>query len=112
MDIERSNIWFPDDGLYSPLEGTFGELVQDFENHEIVSLVQSRVDVDGNWILENGHDGGKPEKMRRMMAWVGSARNIEQCVDSIWATAKMDERTVDSVARELAQASQVIFASM
>jgi len=112
VESDPRNMWFPSDELYQGCDGLYLELVENFENHEIVELVQERVKVEGAWLIKNNLVGGKIEKMQLMMAWVGSAKNIEQCVDGIWASAKADERTVDSVCRELAKASQEIFASM
>lgn len=99
------NIWFP--GVYQPLEDDgYGVLVKNLTLTMLITLVQARATKDGEWCIETGVVGGKPDVMRRQMEFVSSAKHIEQCRAHIQREEMEGVRTVDWVCRELANASK------
>lgn len=108
----ESLIWFPLDSLYEPrTDGGYERLVSDVSLVELTSLVQHRAQEDGNWAIENGlvgENNANRDKMVRMMQFVGSDRNIQQCVGHLIKDGEEDERTVDWVCRDLAKASKAL----
>lgn len=103
---DQSIIWFP--GIYHGREGDYAQRVVDIPLDELTRLVKQRAKDDGEWAIENGFVGDDEDKMRKMMAWVSTDENIEQCVAHIFAKALEYERTVDFVCRDLANASKWI----
>lgn len=97
---EDQVIWFP--GIYNGRQGDYAKFVADVPEGQVVELVQQRAKEDGEWAIENNHVGGRPELMRKMIAWVSDETNIRQCLK-----ANPDE-TVDWICRELANATKAI----
>lgn len=102
--IMQRIIWFP--GIYSGREGDYAKKVGEVSPPELTNLVQKRAEEDGEWAIENGLVGNNEDNMRSMMAFVSNGENIRQCVAHIHKENMQDERTVDWVCRDLANASK------
>lgn len=103
---EDQTIWFP--GIYNGREGDYAKTLSEVTQVELLNLVQQRAQEDGEWAIDNGFVGDDEDKMRKMMAWVSDLDNINQCVDHINKEGLLDQRTVDFVCRDLANASKWI----
>lgn len=112
MDIEivkEELIWFPLDEAYESRKTVDYDCpILGLSLEDIIERVQRRAKEDGEFCIENGMVGPNNEsepKMRRMMAFVGDPKNIEQAVDYIYKEGKAKERTVDYICRDLGKAS-------
>lgn len=105
-DIQpEENMWFPGpDSLYTGREGDYARSAIEFNRPELVKLVSTRVEEDGEWVLELGLTDGNDELMRKMMKWASNPRNIIQCFNSNAG----DNPTVDWICRELTNAAKKI----
>lgn len=107
VTTDNQTIWYP--GFYeSRTEEPWTKTVSDISLVELTELVQRRAQEDGEWSIRNGKVGGNEDKMRRWMEFVSKERNIQQCVGHILREKWENERTVDWVCRELAEASMVV----
>lgn len=97
---EDQNIWFP--GIYNGREDIYAEPARGFDRDELIVLVQARAQEDGEWSIANNRVGGRPEFMRKMMAWVSDPKNIIQCYET------NPDKTVDWICRELANVTKAI----
>jgi hypothetical protein len=103
---EEQTIWYP--GIYGGRQGDYAKKVAECDIDEIVRLVQIRAQEDGQWAIDNDHVGDNEDNMRRMMKFVADGKNIKQCVEHIYKEGVEQERTVDFVCRDLANASKYI----
>jgi hypothetical protein len=106
--MEEQLIWFPDDRIYSPRGMEYSKLVTDATLDEIVDLVRKRAEEDGQYCIDHHLVGGHDDKMRRWMAFVSERKNIQQCTAHIYRESMENERTIDWVCRDLANASKVM----
>lgn len=109
MTIVREQIiWYP--GVYTGrMDSEYNQTVADMaadDMNKLIELVQKRAQEDADWSIANGFVGNNEEKMRRMMAFVADETNIQQCVTHIAAEGTQNERTIDWVCRDLANASK------
>lgn len=100
----EETIWYP--GIYKGREGDYAQIAAHINFDKLVGLVQKRAQEDGQWAIDNGKVGGNEDKMRQMMAFVSDEKNIRQCVEHIHKEGLDQERTVDWVCQELANASR------
>lgn len=109
-DISDENIiWTP--GIYhgrqeEPWTSTIANLI--FDRDKIIELVQQRANEDGEWCINNGRVGkdnvGEP-RMRFMMDFVANTKHITQALEHILNRGEEEERTLDYLCRDLANAS-------
>lgn len=103
-------IWFP--GVYHGRDTEeYTQNIAPLTLDQVVELVQKRAREDGEYCIANGMVGPNNEsepKMRAMMAFVSDPKNIEQCLDYIYKEGTHEERTVDFVCRDLANASKAV----
>src|SRR4051812_1850648 len=110
---EEQTIWYP--GIYggrtdAEYRQPISVLIHD-DMDCLIELVQKRAQEDGQWAIDNGHVGNNEANMRKMMAFVSDPKNIVQCVAHIRREGAENERSVDWVCRELANASKHIHGS-
>jgi hypothetical protein len=106
--MSEKNVWYP--GLdYEAPKGDYEIKVNDVEVDVLLELVQTRIEQDGQWAIDNDRVGGKELKMRRMIDWATNHQNIHQCVEQIFKEGAEDEKTVGWVCREMTTAAQRIF---
>lgn len=104
---EETTIWFP--GHYvGRTDKTYTQIASHLNFDELVELVKTRAQEDGEWAITNGFVGDNEDKMRRMMAFVSDEKNIRQCVSHIHAKGLDHKRTVDWICRDLAKASKAV----
>lgn len=102
---EEQTIWFP--GIYAGrTDSEYTKLIADVSTTELIELVQKRAHEDGWWAIDNGFVGDNEDSMRKMMEFVSDEKNIRQCLDHILKSGAEEERTVDWVCRDLANASK------
>lgn len=109
---DYETIWFPQ--IYGGRQyGPWTKAATRISFDHLVALVQKRAKEDGEWAIANGHVGDNEDKMRRMMAFVSNETNIRQCLDHIVKeedenthNEDYEQRTVDYVCRDLANASK------
>lgn len=105
--VAEQTIWFP--GLdYVGREDDYAkrasEVIGEGGREKLIELVEQRAREDGEWAIENSRVGGRPEFMRKMMAWVSDPKNIIQCYES-----RLEyDSTVDWICRELANVTKGI----
>lgn len=105
--IAEQTIWHP--GLdYVGRGGDYAKTVGELEDEKVIDLVRQRAEEDGEWAIKQNRVGGRPEFMRKMIAWVSDPRNIAQCLEHVYAEENAHIRTVDWVCRELANATKTI----
>lgn len=102
---EETTMWYP--GVYEGrTDSEYGQPVNEVSEERIIELVQQRAKEDGEWAITNGFVGDNEGKMRRMMEFVSDPTNIRQCIKFIQVHGEAEERTVDYVCRDLANASK------
>lgn len=105
MITEEQTIWFP--GIYDGRsEPEWAQPMSEILVDVLVKRVQRRAREDGEWAIANGFVGDNEDKMRRMMAWVASEKNIRQAVEYLHRIKEADIRSVDWVCRDLANGSK------
>jgi hypothetical protein len=108
--VEEQIMWFP--GIYHGRQSDeWQAFVIDVVFTHIRDLVQARVQEEGEWLIANGRVGTNNEnevKMRRMMAFASDEKNILQCWEHVYRAGEEEVRTVDYIARELANASKTM----
>lgn len=111
MIVAEQTIWFPGlpDVTYRGREDEdYTQLAAEAPFEMLVLLAQERAKEDGEWLIAHDLVGDNEEKMRKMMEFVSDRRNIGQCLEHIFAEGKDNERTVDWLCRDLANASKVM----
>lgn len=99
--VAEQTIWYPGPD-YIGREGDYAKEVLDVTDDTLIELVQKRAQEDGEWAIEQGRVGGRPEFMRKMIEWVSDPKNIRQC-----SAANLDKApTVDWICRELANVTK------
>lgn len=110
MITEEQTIWYP--GIYGGrTDSNYIKPIADIPMDDLIDLVQKRAEEDGQWAIDNGHVGNNEDSMRKMMAFVSDPKNITQCVAHIRREGAENERSVDWVCRDLANASKYIHGS-
>lgn len=109
--VAEQTIWYPGPD-YAGRSGDYAKQVRDVPEDQVVELVQKRAKEDGEWAIENDCVGGRPEFMRKMMAWVSDEKNIRQCIEWICKEKIGVDITVDWVCRHLADATKGIAGGM
>lgn len=102
MITNETNIWFP--GTYHGRTGEYNQLASLLSQEELVRLVQTRVQEDGQWCIDNDFVGDNEDVMRAMMKWASTESNITQCLSSNLVSGP----TVDWICRDLANAAKWI----
>lgn len=101
----EANMWFPGpDSMYTGREGDYARSAIEFPQVGLINLVRTRIEEDGEYILERGLTGGRDNLMCQMMEWASRFEVIIQCFDSNAG----DNPTVDWICRELAHAAKAI----
>lgn len=103
---QEQTIWYP--GIYDGRQGDYAKIVAEVPEKELIQLVQTRAQEDGEWAIENDFVGDNENVMRKMMEWVSNPENIRQCVEHVHKEEMENVRTVDWVCRDLANASKWI----
>lgn len=105
-EINDNNNCFTHAIYHGREEDIYTRLVRDTPIEEIIPTVQTRIEIDGQWCIDNDRVGDNEDKMRRMMAWASNETNIRQCVNWILDREPAADRTVDFVCRDLCNASK------
>jgi hypothetical protein len=101
--IKEQNMFFPE--IYNGREdGGYEKQANLLPEDEFVSLVQDRVQQDGQWCIDNDLVGDNADVMRAMMKWCSTPSNITQCLQSNLDLGP----TVDWICRDLANAAKWI----
>lgn len=102
---ENQTIWFP--GIYEGrTDDEYTQRIADISLVDLTELVKKRAQEDGQWAIDKGFVGDNEAIMRKMMEFVSDNKNIQQCVGHIVKEGVEEERTVDWVCRDLANASK------
>lgn len=104
----KHNIWYPDDDYEPREDDKYGVKLAMLEPGEVVFLVRKRVDLDLDVAVPNGFMGEEKEKMRDLMLYVVSHKNVMICLHGVAKAHKQDEYTVDWVCRELGKQSRAL----
>lgn len=106
----EENMWYPGpENLYQGRSGVHAQKTTDFSGEDLTNFVQRRAHEDGEWAIANNLVGNSEELMRKMVDWVSRDANIIQCIIHARESGmKVEERTVDWLCRELANAAKKI----